>query len=281
MAILDRLTAYGPPALVLRRAIQLSDSGKPLEAFPLLAIAARAGIVEAEYRVARCYLEGLGVPPSRSEGARWLRRAADHGSPDAQSLLAALYVAGLAAQEPDGNGLESQSLFERDSSREPEFAAAFGLAKKAAEAGSATGQAILAYILSRGPEAMRDLDAAHGWYEKSAAAGCPEGCLGLALSLARRGQPAQTAKVAAEVRRAADAGLPTAIYLLGVLTEHGRGMPADRPAAARLYQLAAEKGLPSAQFRLGSALIEGGLAGQDIAAGEAWMRRAAFAGNIE
>ncbi|RUY13774.1 sel1 repeat family protein, partial [Mesorhizobium sp. M7A.F.Ca.CA.001.13.2.1] len=34
-------------------------------------------------------------------------------------------------------------------------------------------------------------------------------------------------------------------------------------------------------FRLGSALIEGGLAGQDIAAGEAWMRRAALAGNIE
>ena len=281
MAILDRLTALASPALALRRAIQLSDSGKPSEAFPLMAIAARAGITEAEYRVARCYLEGLGVPPSRSEGARWLRRAADHGSPDAQSLLAALYVAGLATQEPDGNRIGSESLFERDSSRQPEFAPALGLAKKAAEAGSATGQAILGYILSRGPEAMRDLDAAHGWYEKSAAAGCPEGCLGLALSLARRRQPGQADKIAAEVRRAADAGLPTAIYLLGVLTEHGRGVPVDRAAAARLYHLAAEKGLPSAQFRLGLGLIDGGLADQDIAAGEAWLRRAALAGNIE
>ncbi len=88
MAILDRLTGLHP-ALALRRAVRLAESGKLTEAFPLVAIAARAGIPEAEYRVARCYLEGSGVPPSRSEGGRWLRRAADHGSADAQALLAA------------------------------------------------------------------------------------------------------------------------------------------------------------------------------------------------
>ena len=95
MTILDRLTGLASPAAVLRRAIKLADSGKAAEAFPLMAKAARAGIVDAEYRVARCYLEGTGVPPSRMEGARWLLRAANHGSADALALLAALYVLSL------------------------------------------------------------------------------------------------------------------------------------------------------------------------------------------
>jgi TPR repeat protein len=282
MTILDRLTGLAYPSAALRRAIQLSESGKLAEAFPLMAIAARAGIAEAEYRVARCYLDGSGVPPSRMEGARWLGRAANHGSADAQALLAALYVAGLATTaEADGTGADSERLFKRDSSSEPDFAAALGFATKAAEAGSATGQAILGYILTSGPEPMRNADAAHRWYEQSAAAGCAEGCLGLALSLARRGGLAQGVRIADEVRRAADAGLPTATYLLAVLTEHGLGVTRDLAAAARLYQVAAEKGLPSAQFRLGLALIDGGLVNHDPAAGEAWMRRAALSGNIE
>ncbi|TGR74838.1 hypothetical protein EN866_37350, partial [Mesorhizobium sp. M2D.F.Ca.ET.223.01.1.1] len=118
MAILDRLTGLHP-ALALRRAVRLAESGKLAEAFPLMAIAARAGFPEAEYRVARSYLEGSGVPPSRSEGARWLRLAADHGSADAQALLAALFVAGLAANEDDAESKSSQRLFEKESPQAP------------------------------------------------------------------------------------------------------------------------------------------------------------------
>ena len=279
MAILNRLTARVFPAAALRRAIQLSD--RPAEAFPHLAVAARAGLVDAEYRVARCYLEGSGVPASRTEGTRWLLRAANHGNADAQALLAALYVAGLVAADADSRGAGSESLFKQDCAGEPDFAAALGFARKAAEAGSATGQAILGYILASGPELMRDADAAQRWYERSAAAGCAEGSLGLALSLARRGRPEQRSRIADEVRRAADADLPTATYLLAVLTEHGFGVTSDLAAAARLYQQAAEKGLPSAQFRLGLALIDGSLVDRDPVAGEAWTRRAALAGNVE
>ena len=281
MVMMDRLAGRIHPALALRRAIQLAEKGKLSEAFPLMAKAARAGIPEAEHRVARCYLEGLGVPPSALEGARWLRRAADHGNADAQALLAALYTTGLAKDEDSTGSSSSESLFKSQSLREPDFETALRFARKAAEAGSASGQAILGYILSKGPKAMRDLDAAHGWYEKSAAAGCPEGSLGLALSFARRKQPEHRARIAKELRCAADAGLPTAIYLLAVLTEHGMGVPVDLESAARLYQLAAEKGLASAQFRLGLSLIEGSLSGQDPEAGEGWMRRAALAGNLD
>ncbi|MBZ9993114.1 tetratricopeptide repeat protein [Mesorhizobium sp. BH1-1-4] len=279
MAMMDRLAGRIHPPLALRRAIRLAEAGKPAEAFRLMATAARAGIPEAQYRVARCYLEGSGVPPSRLEGARWLRRAADGGNADAQALLAALYTTGLAENEDTAAPVSSESMFNSQPSQKPDFETALPLAQKAAEAGSATGQAILGYILSKGPKTIRDLDTAHFWYEKSAAAGCPEGCLGLAVSLIRRKQPEHRTRIAEALRRAADAGLPTAIYLLAALTERGMGVPVDLESAAELYQLAAEKGLASAQFRLGLSLIEGTLSRQDPAAGEAWLRRAALAGN--
>ena len=101
-------------------------------------------------------------------------------------------------------------------------------ARKAAEGGSADGQAVLGYILTSGPEHLRSLDEAHRWYERSAATGSPQGALGFALSLARTAtSEEQHVPVAENMRRAADAGLPTALYLLGMMTERGLGMKAD------------------------------------------------------
>jgi len=280
MPFVDRLTGLVSPAAGLRRALLLAESGRTAEAFPLIAAAARAGIVDAEYRVARCYLEGSGVPPSRVEGARWLLVAANHGNADAQALLAALYVAGLVPAEVDA-GAASDRLFRRDTTSDPNFEAAFRFATKAAEAGSASGQAVLGYILTNGPVGLRDEAAAHRWYERSAAAGCAEGSLGLALSLAGRGLDADRPKIAQELRRAADGDLPTAIYLLAILTENGQGVARDPEAAAGLYETAAEKGITAAQLRLGQALLDGELGTHDPAVGEAWVRRAALAGNAD
>jgi TPR repeat protein len=79
---------------------------------------------------------------------------------------------------------------------------------------------VLAYVLTCGPEEMRDLEKAHHWYQRSAAAGCPEGCLGYALSLAPRTQDeAGRHEVAEHLRQAAEAELLTAIYLLAVLSK--------------------------------------------------------------
>ena len=96
MLVLDRLIGLASPEAALRRAVRLSEQGKVAAAFPLLTRSAKAGIADAEYRVACCYLEGAGVPASRIEGARWLERAAGHGHVDAQTLLAGLCVHGLA-----------------------------------------------------------------------------------------------------------------------------------------------------------------------------------------
>jgi len=273
MLVLDRLIGLASPEAALRRAVRLSGQGKVAEAFPLLTRSAKAGIAEAEYRVACCYLEGAGVPASRIEGGRWLQRAAGHGHVEAQTLLGGLCVHGLAG---DVNGDRAERLFAEEAAGEPDFAAALKWARLAAEAGSAKAQAVLGYVLTCGPEEMRDLDAAHRWYQRSAASSCPEGCLGYALSLAPRTQDeAGRHEVAEHLRRAAEAELPTAIYLLAALTEQGVGVARDPAVAAQLYCHAAERGQRSAQLRWGLALMEGHDVKQDLVLGESWLRRAA------
>src|ERR1700680_3914563 len=101
MLVLDRLIGLASPEAALRRAVRLSEQGKVAEAVPLLTRSAKAGIADAEYRIACCYLEGTGVPASRIEGARWLQRAAGRGHVEAQTLLGGVCVPGLAC---DVNG---------------------------------------------------------------------------------------------------------------------------------------------------------------------------------
>ena len=119
------------------------------EAFPLVARAARAGFADAEFWVAQSYLEGSGVPASRPEGVRWLKRAAAHGSVDAQALLSSLYLQGLASEvsAEATNSAQSAQLFASDAPTAPDFEAAATWARRAAGAGSAQGQALLGYIL--------------------------------------------------------------------------------------------------------------------------------------
>ena len=50
---LDWMLCLGMPAVALRRAIRLNEKGKATKAFRLLSRAAKAGIADAEYRVAQ------------------------------------------------------------------------------------------------------------------------------------------------------------------------------------------------------------------------------------
>src|SRR4029077_16287569 len=116
-------------------------------------------------------------------------------------------------------------LFTRDgTSGEPDFTTALKWARRAAEGGSAEGQAALGYILTSGPETIRNESEAERWYARSAQAGCPQGCLGFGLALLRRAQDQRTQTQAAEqIAKASAAGIPTALYLAGSLREFGIG----------------------------------------------------------
>ena len=150
------------PAGKLRRAKRLVEGGDRAGAFPLLAAAARSGVAEAEYLVARAYMEGGGVPPSGTEAVRWLERAAGHGYLEAQSTLAAMYIHGIpglsGAQVGESlTGRPAAALFSANEPAKPDFERALEWARRAAEGGSADGQALYAYILTNGPEGTQNL----------------------------------------------------------------------------------------------------------------------------
>jgi uncharacterized protein len=276
MLVLDRLIGLASPETALRREVRLSDEGKVAEAFPLLTRSAKAGIADAEYRVACCYLEGAGVPASRIEGARWLQRAAGHGHVEAQTLLGGLCVHGLAG---DLSGDRPERLFAEEGPGEPDFPSALKWARPAAEAGSAKAQAVLAYVLTCGPEEMRDLEGAHRWYQRSAA-GCPEGCLGYALSLraadAGRGRAARSRRAFAPGRRGRIADRDLSAGGLDRAGGRSGARPCGRGAALR------PRG--RARATLGATALGTGVDGgrdveQDLVLGESWLRRAALAGD--
>ena len=258
MSIVDRLVGSTSAQGALRRGVRLTEQGQVNRAFPLLMRAATSGIAEAEFRVGRCYLEGIGVPGSRAQGARWLERAGNQGYVEAQALLATLCIHGYVGDGGGAPGGGAGNLFSANVAGQPDFVAAEKWARRAAEGGSADGQALLGFILTSGPETQRNLDEAQRWYQQSAAAGCPQGHLGYALSLARSSiTPEMQAQIVEHLGRASEAGLPTALYLLGVITERGLGITANPAAAAQLYRLSAEKGHREAQARWGVALLEG------------------------
>ena len=129
MLRLHPVQAFLTPRAALRKGSRLAEEGRMAAAFRLYARAARAGLAEAEFRVARCYLEGSGVPPSRAEALRWLERAATQGLVEAQVQLASLFVQGLATAATAGTPTEGRpaaSLFSGNEPHAPDFKAANG-----------------------------------------------------------------------------------------------------------------------------------------------------------
>ena len=129
---------------------------------------------------------------------------------------------------------------------------------------------------------MRDADAAFEWYRKSAEQDCPQGRLGYVIALMQRADTKEkTCAARDELLSLAKSGLPTAYYLLGVVSEHGLGTERNETDARRHYEVAAEAGLANAQTRLGIMMVEGCGGPEDLLNGETWLRRAAIAGDAE
>jgi TPR repeat protein len=265
---------------LLKKGEAALDAGDLDGGFKLVARAAQAKLPAAEYRIGLCYLQGKGVPPSRAEGRRWLELSATQGFAEAQAALATLLITGHVEEATPGG---RRTLFTDQAPSQPDFIAAEGWARRAAEGGSADGQALLGYILSVGPEAIRNLEQGEAWYSRAAKGGSAQGKLGLGLAILRRAGRDSTIQADGlkEIAEAADLGLPMAQYLHGVLLEHGVGVEKDMPRAVKLYAKAASTGLRSAMARLGLALLEGRGTKPDPVTGESWLRRAALAGDIE
>ncbi|MEZ7136608.1 SEL1-like repeat protein [Komagataeibacter sp. SM21] len=270
------------PAARFRRACDLLErEGRAAQGFALLGTLARGGMLAAQYQVARAYLEGTGVPPSPVEGLRWMHEAATAGHVEAAFSLALLLL-GAPPRTVGADSLLPVSLPEGIAGW-PDPVAATTWAACAAEKGLPDAQALYGYLLATGPDSVRDPQAARSWCAQAARAGCPQGDLGLALAhLSASGMaPGSDPDAVAALTRAAQGGLPTAQYMLGLLHERGWGVAQDRAQAAHWYACAAGQGIRPAQARYGALLLQGVQGARDVMAAETWLRRAAHAGDRE
>lgn len=103
-------------------------------AFELYHKAAAAGPQsDAEYAIGRMLLRGRGVPRNAAESVTWLKKAAGHGNPAGQYMLAAAYEAGWGVPVNEGEAYywyrradqgDPVELEEQDVSFEPKIAIA-------------------------------------------------------------------------------------------------------------------------------------------------------------
>lgn len=275
LSLSDKLAARNPQKALLR-AHDLAAEDEHERAFKLYAIAAEAGLTEGQRELGLYYLRGDGSGfRSANDAARWLTLAAEKNDAKAQSALAGLYAGGFQAET-------SNELFNNTKADKANFEAALKWALLAAEADDADAQALAGYLLATGPKDIQDIERAKYWYEAAANAGKPQGHLGLGtLTLLEATTDEPTFKAVSHIRIAAEAGLATAHYYLGLIYERAIGVHADLGLAAHHYEIGAHKGIRNAQFRYGVMLFNGVGVKKNEVEGETWLRRAALAGEGE
>jgi hypothetical protein len=253
----------GSPAARLAYGIALADDGMHIDAVDQFHRAAGT-LPDAAFRLGRCYLLGLGVPAGPDAALHWFTRAACGGHVDAQVLLASLALQGISSDVPLG-------LFEATThyiGRPPDYQAALHWAREAAATGSAEAQTLLGYILTAGPEALRDARQGAANYRLAAEQGSAQGQLGWALALLRddAGAPDTGAPDAgAPDASVPDAGAPDAANAGSGNPDNRQPGAASRDPRAQAYEMltaAAAAGLPTAHYILGT-LAESAPPGDD------------------
>jgi uncharacterized protein len=214
-------------------------------------------------------------PSATSMACTRLRRAAIQGHVEAQWQLAMLHLQGVSTSVERAETSEATvGLFLGNEVREPGFVAAEKWARRAAEAGSGDAQAILAYILSSGPEPMRDLEAAHRWYERSA-----ESMLG---DLTRCGMGVERRDVIAAdlYRQSAEKGNRLGQARWGLALVEGIGVERNRTEGELWLRRAAIAGDPEAAARIGDLYARrDDMLPPNHAEAAIWYRRVAEAGH--
>ena len=133
----------------------------------------------------------------------------------------------------------------------PSRAEAARLLQAAARGGFVTAQFMWGQALESGQFGLRDLGAAHQWYELAAAAGSVPAQLAMGTAhYLGRGRPQDAARAAHWYREAAKGGDEGAMYLLAAMYEQGDGVPRDARLARHWYAQAADQGDVAAKAKL-------------------------------
>ena len=242
----------------LQEAKKNQQAGNAEMAFQQYMIAARDyGHPEAQFEVARCYQNGMGVEKNEENAVVWYKKAAEQGNAEAQCALGECYQqagnAEMAFQQymvaardygrPEAQ-FEVARCYQNGTGVEKNEENAVVWYKKAAEQCDAEAQCALGecYYQARGVE--KDDKEARRWYEAAATQGNVT-----AQYMTGRLYAALSYNVAAVkwYTKAAEQECPEAQYELGVCYEAGDGVGKDEAKAAELYRKAAVQGYAEAK----------------------------------
>lgn len=275
-----RMRTLGNP---LARGRAMLRDGRPAEAAHAFLAAARAGLPDGAFELARLYDTGRGLVRSPSDAAYWYRRAAEQGHVGAQSRLGVMLLAGAPAPLGfDGGQPALSGLFPNGGSLTADPEGARDWVRKAAEAGDTNAQATLGYMLAAGIGGPADPMEAFTWYSKAAATGHAEAALGLGTLHAGGHLGAVDHGAARQwFETAAAAGNGQALASLGAQHMNGWGGPVDYAKASDCLMRGASQGNAQAMRLLGHLLIEGRGVAKDLELADQLLRRAAGRGDTE
>lgn len=231
--------------------------------------AARQNLPEAQYNLARCHLEGVGVERNLHKAAEYFDLAAKQKLPEAMLSKAQLALTGIPAA-PDANPPRGSVA--------PDEKTAFLLLEDLSKQNNAPAQFIYAeYLLKKYPLQHTRII---GLLDKSANAGYLPAVVALADYLLHRTDSLRDEKRARALLEKAAPYSFEAMARLAFAVENGFGAPPDPEKALKLYEKVLEKNFHSlAATRLANYYIAGRAgAGQDIPKAVTLYEKAAAAG---
>jgi len=200
--------------------------------------AAEQGRAVAQYNLAICYVNGIGIEKDEKQAVEWYKKAAAQGYAKAQCNLGVCYEKGTGIEKDEKQ--------------------AFEWYKKAAVQGHATAQCNLGVCYEKGTGNEKDEKQAYEWYEKAAAQGYAVAQCNLGVCYADGiGIEKDEKQVFEWYKKAAAQGYVKAQCNLAVCYADGIGIEKDEKQAFEWYEKAAAKGYAVAQFYIGNCYGKG------------------------
>ena len=243
------------PASPTAEAYGAFQRGYYLSALRLAEPLANLGDPAAQTLLGEIYARGLGVPRDEKESARWYAIAAKAGVAEAQFRYALLLIEGKVVERDDatardlmkaaadaGNPLAAFNYGQMLIQSAPTggFGDAISYFRMAAEKGVPDAEYALSqlYAYGKGVEKADDAQARH-WLQEAARSGHDLAQIELGIWLINgRGGPADPTEGFLWLKGAAERGNPIAVNRVAHLYKDGIGTPRDRAEAAKWVVLA-------------------------------------------
>jgi TPR repeat protein len=163
---------------------------------------------------------------------------------------------------------------------EQDYAKAFGLLRKSADAGNPEGMNNVGWMCQNGLGVSKDYAEALKWYRKSAEAGNCNGMNHLAwMCQDGSGASKDDGEALKWFRKSAEAGNGAGMFGLGEMYENGAGVSKDSGEALKWFRKSADTGFAAAMNSVGWMYLNGWGVSKDNAEALKWYRKSAAAGN--